>query len=155
MEKLEGNTIWYRLRKRLGIVDIGTAAPRYVAEFVQPVTNVDEVLVEDDIRVVGSVDISGVSGYVPFHEVPVGERWWLVAYQSSLITGSTAVEIHESSSASSSGYAIDDVAAGGHNGVLNTPVPMDEGWSVGMIKTNNGADASEALVIHVRKVKAY
>jgi hypothetical protein len=114
-----------------------------IPPFVFLTSSVDEPLIEIKIAT-NTDDISGATGSTTFFTVPTGKRWKLIGAGQSDTTGSSALGI-------SDGSTIFWLSSSGTTGIKEPKlsIPMDTGWTVEALNTNNVADnARNAEIIY-------
>jgi len=125
--------------------------PYWLQRVILPVTNIDGLLIEPDIKS-GTIDISGAGAlYVPAATVPDGYRWYLKALYRYTTTAATRVGIKIGSSTMSLTAGATAAAAV----LLGTTIILDEGDSFGMYETGNGADSARTIEGYVEVEKAF
>lgn len=117
---------------------------------IQPVTNFDELVKEQKLAQENK-DISAAAGtYVPFHTVPEGKRWYLIRFERDSTTGNSRVAIDDGVN-----YNYLEAAGTAEKHEYAFRLPMPEGWSIGMMTTNNVADNARGLDIIYEEEDAF
>lgn len=121
-----------------------------VVKNIQPVTQVDALLISIKMDT-ATKDISGAGGgYITYFTVPKGKRWRLKALHMQASTGNTKAAITD-------GVAVFSFSATTTNGyyIYLLDLPLDTGWKIDGLETNNGADTAIFMVILYEEEDAY
>jgi len=129
-----------RLIIRLGLSDRKVnkdAIP--LIKSVQPVTQIDTLLKTVKLET-GTQNISAAAGSeVVFETVPAGKRWELVYMDKAATAGNSKVSI-------SDGLVVLPLTATGTTAIRQAlTVYLNEGWTISMTTTGNGADTAVVL----------
>jgi hypothetical protein len=135
-------------RLDLDLISAQAISRLYLSELVIPVTDVGELLKQAKNADV-SKDLSGTAGtYTVYHTVPTGKRWTLKWYYRQGSTGTTRVVVHQTVQAQ-----ITSNDSTERFGQLE--ITMDEGHTIGLVTTGDGADTAIGLVIFYDEEDAF
>jgi hypothetical protein len=147
--------IWRRLANRFDLEDqppSGLGAN--VSTLVQPITNVDALLT---VSLTGTNDTAALGGGVQIViTVPAGKRWKIYMYQLTRLTGDRNLDAVWVYDGTNNVFIETFTAASTRNsGVLNTPIPLDEGQSLQVDVTGGTTDSSYRCRLWVDQEDAY
>lgn len=137
--------VWRRLYTRFqlepgpsvigGVPEVGTS--------IIPVTQVDDLLRTAKVQVSGITDLSGGGAFAKrMLTVPTGKRWRVTTVHRTATTGGTRVLIINKPGVS---VNVSAVGTSEEMVVIGEALILDEGWSIGMRETGDGADTAELV----------
>lgn len=110
--------------------------PMALKAFIQPVTQVDELLQTPNVTIVTKSLVPGGAIHVVYYTVPQGKRWRVAVLFRDGVAGTTAMHIYKDASnlcQISKYQAAEDV-------VYPNNVILEPGWSLTMRSTSQAAD---------------
>lgn len=130
--RIELEEIWRRLQTRFKArtkTDTDPEDPDHpiLIETLQPITNIDELLMEHKVAVVSGV-AGTASGWVTFFTVPDGKRWHVKAVHAQRTTGDRTILIFGVDDKDGNSINIESFTAGSvyESGMLPSPLTLDE-----------------------------
>jgi hypothetical protein len=139
-----------RLGRRLRIQ--GDGQQPYISPYISATTDLDELLRTPKLPPQVAKDLTSGTAYTAYFTVPTGKRWKIFKIFRDGTTGTSRVRIARTDGQSipltnneTTGKVID----------IDAPLTMDEGWSVGMNATNNGADTNIGMNILYEEEDAF
>jgi len=126
-----------RLTRRFYLTEEPENNPLALLHTIQPITQVDDLLVAPAIADSGAMDLTG-AGTVIAYTVPAGKKAKLIFYRKSSTTGTRNIQVFDGTTP----CAI--CAAGSTENViqLSPPLPLPEGWVIRSQATSDGADGA-------------
>ena len=119
-----------------------------VSNTVIPITNFDVLLLTPTIPAQVTLDISAGAGtYTPYFTVPSRKRWTLKAAFRDGTTGTCRTRIRNASTRTIPLSANTGTGGNLDMAVLHSPITLDEGWSIGLDTTGNGADTAIGMFV--------
>ena len=142
--------VWRRLYTRFLLEPRPATVGVDVGKTIIPVTVVDLLLVRLAPQSAAQ-DISASAGaYVAFHTVPSGTRWVVKAYVRDTTTAATRVSVNINGTFLT--ITGSQTASQENN---NVDWQLNEGDSIGLVTTGNGADSARRLTVLVEEQDAF
>lgn len=140
-----------RLVSRFQLADYpGVVNPYALFRHIYPVTSIDTLLKTPKLDS-HTADISGAVAPETYFTVPDGKRWTLVMARREATTGTSYISISDGTTV----ILLTESSSSAGRAVIDQPITLDEGWTIRMQKTNNGADSSIDLNICYEEEDAF
>lgn len=144
--------IWTRLIERFSLEPILPIVEKTIGDSIVPVTSIDTLLQDAQTLTGVAVDLTATAGtYTVFHTVPDGKRWNIKIATRAGTTGSSRMRFR-----SKPDQDIVSISLTGTGGaVLVCDLTLEEGGTIGMDTSGNGADTDVFLSIHLLEEDAF
>lgn len=151
--KFIGKNIQERIARRFSLKNYEEIQESMrLAPVVYPVTNVDPLMVIPYIDTATKDLSAGAGTFVAYFTVPQGKRWHVRYYARGGTVAATTIVLKDT------GSNVINLAAAGTGGAyvhIYGGLPLEQGWSIGMNTTGNGADSAIVMQIHYEEEDAH
>ena len=150
MFRIQQTKIARRITDRLKLYPGIGSAILAMTPTVQPVSDINELLTDSKISQ-ATKDLTATAGtYVEYFLVPAGKRWKFDRYEKISTTASSQMRIYDRE-----GVYMAIKASGTAAEYDAVTLTMDEGWSLGLLTTGNGADSAIIFRVLYREEDAF